>query len=133
MALLVCWICSLAQNQRDGELQWDKILIKQACDICYFDLCPVRIHGRAHPFYSFLQFVINEEREVLRRARVEVEEVLKITSNCLFKKPVIVKRFLEEAVKTRLQVQQTLWEEGREMGLSRVNRAVVCMSRSLTL
>lgn len=63
---------------------------------------------QTHPFDSFLQFVINEQREVLRRPRVEVQEILEVAGDGLFEEPVVVERLLEETVEARLQVQQTL-------------------------
>lgn len=82
------------------------------------------IHWRAHPFYSFFQFVINEEREVLGRARVEVKEVLKVASNSLFEEPVIIEGLLKETVETRLEVQQTLQERRQGDRMNRDNIAL---------
>ena len=61
-----------------------------------------------HPFHSFLQLVVDEEGQVLGRAGVQVEEVLKVPSDGLFEEPVVVERLLEEAVEARLQIQQAL-------------------------
>ena len=61
-----------------------------------------------HPFHSFLQLVVDEEGQVLGRAGVQVEEVLKVPGDGLFEEPVVVERLLEEAVEARLQIQQAL-------------------------
>lgn len=61
-----------------------------------------------HPFHPLLQLVVDEEGQVLGRAGVQVEEVLKVTGDGLFEEPVVVERLLEEAVEARLQIQQTL-------------------------
>ena len=61
-----------------------------------------------HPFHSLLQLVVDEEGQVLGRAGVQVEEVLKVPSDGLFEEPVVVERLLEEAVEARLQIQQAL-------------------------
>lgn len=60
------------------------------------------------PFDAFLQLVVNEERQVLGRPRVEVEEVLKVAGDGLLEEPVVVERLLQEAVEARLEVQQAL-------------------------
>lgn len=66
-------------------------------------MCPkYYTHWRTHPFYTFLQFVINEEREIFWRARVEIKEVLKVPSDSLFEESIIVEGLLKEPVKTRL-------------------------------
>ncbi len=62
----------------------------------------------SYPLYSFLEFVVDEEREVLGWSGVEVEEILKVSSYSLFEEPVVVKGLLQEPVEARLQVQQTL-------------------------
>lgn len=62
----------------------------------------------SYPLYSFLEFVVNEEREVLGWSGVEVEEILKVSSDSLFEEPVVVEGLLQEPVEARLQVQQTL-------------------------
>lgn len=54
------------------------------------------------PFHSLLEFVIDEEWEVLRRARVEVKEVFEISCNRLFEEPVVIEGLLEETVEPGL-------------------------------
>ena len=64
--------------------------------------------ARTHPFHALLELVVDEERQVLWRARVEVEEVLKVPGDGLLEEAVVVEGLEEEAVEARLQVQQTL-------------------------
>lgn len=88
------------------------------------------IHERPYPFYSFLQLVIDEEREVLGRPRVEIKEVLEVACDGLFKEPIIVEGLLKETVETGLQVQQAL-QRGRQ-GVNGDDTAAACISSNLT-
>jgi len=56
----------------------------------------------AYPFDSLLELVVNEERQVLGRAGVEVEEVLKVSRDGLLEESVVVEGLEEEAVESRL-------------------------------
>ena len=47
-----------------------------------------------HSFDSLLQLVVDKQGEVLGRAGVEVEEVLKVSGDGLLEEPVSVKGFL---------------------------------------
>jgi len=70
----------------------------------------------SHPLHSFLQLVIDEEREVLGRARVEVQEILEVSGDRLLEQTVVVEGLLKEPVEPGLQVQQALEERRRGRG-----------------
>lgn len=65
-------------------------------------------HRGTDPFDAFLQLVVDEERQILGRPRVQVEEVLKVAGDGLLEEPVVVERLLQEAVEAGLEVQQAL-------------------------
>lgn len=64
---------------------------------------------------SFKKNKWENKNERSRGPGVEVEKILEVTRDSLFKEPVIVERFLEEAIKPTLQIQQTLPNKNREI------------------
>lgn len=67
-----------------------------------------------HSFHSFFQLIINEEWEILRWTRVQVQEILKIPCDGLLEQTVIVKGLLQEAVKPWLQIEKALQKRSRK-------------------
>lgn len=90
---------SCTQEQEAGELQQDVTEQRKKIE---------KTPPGTDPFDAFLQLVVDEERQVLGRPRVQVEEVLKVAGDGLLEEPVVVERLLQEAVKAGLKVQQAL-------------------------
>ena len=79
------------------EAKQDHRLVKDALNLLF-----------GHPFDALLQLVIDEERKVFGRFRVQVEEVFEIGRYLLLEYLVAVERLVEESVETIFQIQQTL-------------------------
>ncbi len=62
----------------------------------------------ANPLDAFTQSVINKEREIFRRFRVEVDEVFKVRWDHLFKQSIVIERLMKEMIKSILKIQQAL-------------------------
>ena len=65
--------------------------------------------GKAtHPLDALLELVVDEEREVLGRLLVEVDEELEVGGDHLAELLVIAERLVQEVVEAVFQIQQVL-------------------------
>ena len=76
--------------------------------------------GLGQALDALAQLVVDEEREVLGRARVQVDEVLEVGVDALPEELVVGERGAQEEVEALLQVQQRLDEDDRGLGAGRV-------------
>lgn len=67
-----------------------------------------------HASDPLLQLVVDEERQVLRRMSVQVENVLKVCDDGLLAEFVVVEGLSEEMVKLGLEVQKVLWKREKK-------------------
>lgn len=81
--------------------------------LCYSQAKP---DSSTHSFHALLQLIIDEQRQVLRRLGIQVEEILEIGGDHLLEDLVIVEGVDEEVIETILQVQEGLDERDRVGG-----------------
>lgn len=61
-----------------------------------------------YPFDTLLKLVINKERQVFWWARVEVQEILKVSCHSLFEEFIVAEGLDEEVIKSWLKVEEAL-------------------------
>ena len=64
----------------------------------------------SYAFDAFLELVVDEKRQVLGRAHIQVDKVLKVGVDALLEELVVVERHVQEEVGPLLQVEQILNE-----------------------
>ena len=66
--------------------------------------------NKAYAFDALLELVVNEEREELGRARVQINKIFEIRVDALLEELVAVERSAQEVVETLLEIEKTLYE-----------------------
>lgn len=61
-----------------------------------------------HAFHTFLEFVVNEQREILWRFQIQIQEVFKIGRDHLLEDWIVHERLDQECVVAVFQIKQTL-------------------------
>ena len=61
-----------------------------------------------HPLDALLKAIVDEERQVLGRLGIEVDEVLEVRRDHLLEEAVVAERLVQEMIEAVLQVQEAL-------------------------
>ena len=61
-----------------------------------------------HPLDALLKAIVDEERQVLGRLGIEVDEVLEVRRDHLLEEAVVAERLVQEMIEAVFQIQEAL-------------------------